>query len=136
MINNKLKGLNVNITNTTNNDLETIWIKIPYLADKGHQLSKSLKAKLKHHFTKAFYKSWGFTPTWKIRYPNWCNPMLFTSLIVQVVMIVTLEKLSVIYAQEQKNMLVVMKEVPFMTILRTAVITAILKIYPVSIMIH
>ena len=136
MINNKLKGLNVNIMNTTNNDLETIWIKIPYLADKGHQLSKSLKAKLKHHFTKAFYKSWGFTPTWKIRYPNWCNPMLFTSLIVQVVMIVTLEKLSVIYAQEQKNMLVVMKEVPFMTILRTAVITAILKIYPVSIMIH
>ena len=136
MINNKLKGLNVNITNTTNNDLETIWIKIPYLADKGHQLSKSLKAKLKHHFTKAFYKSWGFTPTWKIRYPNWCNPMLFTSLIVQVVMIVTLEKLSVIYAQEPKNMLVVMKEVPFMTILRTAVITAILKIYPVSIMIH
>ena len=136
MINNKLKGLNVNITNTTNNDLETIWIKIPYLADKGHQLSKSLKAKLKHHFTKAFYKSWGFTPTWKIRYPNWCNPMLFTSLIVQVVMIVTLEKLSVIYAQEQKNMLVVMKEVPFITILRTAVITAILKIYPVSIMIH
>ena len=136
MINNKLKGLNVNITNTTNNDLETIWIKIPYLADKGHQLSKSLKAKLKHHFTKAFYKSWGFTPTWKIRYPNWCNPMLFTSLIVQVVMIVTLEKLSVIYAQEQKNMLVVMKEVPFMTILRTAVVTAILKIYPVSIMIH
>ena len=136
MINNKLKGLNVNITNTTNNDLETIWIKIPYLADKGHQLSKSLKAKLKHHFIKAFYKSWGFTPTWKIRYPNWCNPMLFTSLIVQVVMIVTLEKLSVIYAQEQKNMLVVMKEVPFMTILRTAVITAILKIYPVSIMIH
>ena len=126
----------MNITNTTNNDLETIWIKIPYLADKGHQLSKSLKAKLKHHFTKAFYKSWGFTPTWKIRYPNWCNPMLFTSLIVQVVMIVTLEKLSVIYAQEQKNMLVVMKEVPFMTILRTAVITAILKIYPVSIMIH
>ena len=136
MINNKLKGLNVNITNTTNNDLETIWIKIPYLADKGHQLSKSLKAKLKHHFTKAFYKSWGFTPTWKIRYSNWCNPMLFTSLIVQVVMIVTLEKLSVIYAQEQKNMLVVMKEVPFMTILRTAVVTAILKIYPVSIMIH
>ena len=35
-------------------------------------------------------------------------------------MIVTLEKLSVIYAQEQKNMLVVMKEVPFTTLLRTA----------------
>ena len=61
--------------------------------------------------------------------------MLFASLIVQVIMIDTLEKLSVIYAQEQKNMLVVMKEVPFMTILRNAVITAKLKIYPVSIMI-
>ena len=45
--------------------------------------------------------------------------MLFTSLIVQVVMIVTLEKLNVIYAQERKNMLAVMKEAPFMTILRT-----------------
>ena len=62
--------------------------------------------------------------------------MLFTSLIVQVVMIVTLEKLSVIYAQEQKNMLVVIKEVPFTTISRTAVVTAILKINSVSIMIH
>ena len=62
--------------------------------------------------------------------------MLFTSLIVQVVMIDTLEKLSVIYAQEQKNMLVVMKERPFTTILKTAVITAILKIYSISIMIH
>ena len=51
-------------------------------------------------------------------------------------MIVTLEKLSVIYAQEQKNMLVVIKEVPFTTILRTAVVTAILKINSVSIMIH
>ena len=62
--------------------------------------------------------------------------MLFTSLIVQVVMIVKLEKLNVTYAQERKNMLAVMKEVPFMTILRTAVITAILKIFSVSIMIH
>ena len=41
-----------NIKNTTNNDLETIWIKIPYLAAKGDQLLKSLKTKLKHHFTK------------------------------------------------------------------------------------
>ena len=38
-------------------------------------------------------------------------------------MIVTLEKLSVIYAQAQNNMLVVMKEVPFKNILRTAVIS-------------
>ena len=42
----------MNIKNTTNNDWETIWIKIPYLGDKGDQLLKSLKAKLKHHFTK------------------------------------------------------------------------------------
>ena len=42
IINNKLKGLNVNIKNTINNDLETIWIKIPYLGDKGDNLLKSL----------------------------------------------------------------------------------------------
>ena len=59
--------------------------------------------------------------------------MLFTTLIVHVVIIVKLEKLNVIYVQEQKSMLLVMKEVPFMTILRTAVFTAILKIYSVSI---
>ena len=53
IINKKLKALNVNnIKNTTNNDLETIWIKIPYLGDKGDQLLKSLKTKLKHLFTK------------------------------------------------------------------------------------
>ena len=62
--------------------------------------------------------------------------MLLTSFIAQVVIIVTLEKLRKIYAQEQKSMIVVMKEVPFMIILRTVVITAILKIYSVSIMIH
>ena len=34
--NNKLKGLNGdNIKNTTNNEFETIWIKIPNLVDKG-----------------------------------------------------------------------------------------------------
>ena len=38
--------------NTTNNDFETIWIKIPYLSDKGEQLLKSLKTKLKHHLKK------------------------------------------------------------------------------------
>ena len=52
IINNKLKGLNVNnIKNTTNNDFETIWIKIPYLGDKGDQLLKSLKTKYKHYLT-------------------------------------------------------------------------------------
>ena len=56
-------------------------------------------------------------------------PKLTTSLIVQVVMIVTLEKLNVIYVKEQKSMSAVMKEVPFMTTLTTAVITFILKIY-------
>ena len=53
IINNNLKGLNVNnIKNTTSKDLETIWVKIPYLSDKGDQILKSLKTKLKHHFTK------------------------------------------------------------------------------------
>ena len=50
-------------------------------------------------------------------------------------MIVTLEKLSVLYAQAQNNMLVVMKEVPFTTILRTAVISImiyLIKHYLVS----
>ena len=43
IINNKLKDLNVNnIKNTTNNDFETIWIKTPYLGDKGDQFLKSL----------------------------------------------------------------------------------------------
>ena len=52
-INNKLKGLNVNnIKNTTNNDFETKWIKIPYLGNKEDQFLKPLKTKLKHHFTK------------------------------------------------------------------------------------
>ena len=41
-----------NIKNTTNNDLETIWIKILYLGYKGGQFLKSLKTKLKHHFTR------------------------------------------------------------------------------------
>ena len=42
-------------------------------------------------------------------------------------MIVTLEKLSVIYAQEQKNILVVMKEVPFTNLLRTAAINSYIE---------
>ena len=38
MINNKLKGLSVNnAKNATNNDFETIRIKILYLGDKGDQ---------------------------------------------------------------------------------------------------
>ena len=53
IINNTLKGLNMNnIKNTTNNDFDTICMKIPYLADRGDQLLKSLKTKFKHHFTK------------------------------------------------------------------------------------
>ena len=44
IINNKLKRLHEdNIKNSTNNYFDTIWIKIPYLGDKGHQLSKPLK---------------------------------------------------------------------------------------------
>ena len=62
--------------------------------------------------------------------------MLFTSLTDQVVMIATLEKLNVIYAQEQRSMPVVIKKVPFTTIFTTTVITATLKIYSISIMIY
>ena len=40
-----------NIKKTTNNDFETSWMKIPYFGDKGDQLLKSLKTKLKDHFT-------------------------------------------------------------------------------------
>ena len=79
IINNRLKGLNVNnIKNAANNDLQTIWIKIPYFGDKGDQLLKSLITKLKHNFTKEVKfrtmqstQKLSFTPTWKIRYPNW-----------------------------------------------------------------
>ena len=39
------------IKNKTNNDFERIWIKIPYLSDKGDQVLKFFKKKLKHHFT-------------------------------------------------------------------------------------
>ena len=62
--------------------------------------------------------------------------MLFTSLIVQVVMIVTLEKLNVTYAQEQNNTLVVIKKVLFTTTLTSVVITVRLKIYSAPIMIY
>ena len=62
--------------------------------------------------------------------------MLFTSLIVQVVMIVTLEKLNVTYAQEQKNTLVVIKKVLFTTTLTSVVVTVRLKIYSAPIMIY
>ena len=51
--NNKLRDLNVNnMENTSRNEFETIWIKIPYLGDTGDQLLKLLKTKLKHRFTK------------------------------------------------------------------------------------
>ena len=49
-------------------------------------------------------------------------------------MIATLEKLNVIYAQEQKNMPLVIKKVPFTTTLTTEVITVTLNIYSLSIM--
>ena len=52
IINNKRKGLNVNnIKNRTNNVFGTIQIKISYVGDKGYQLLKPIKRKLKRHFT-------------------------------------------------------------------------------------
>ena len=71
----------------------------------------------------------------KDQIPKLMNPILSTSLIFQVVMIATSEKPNVIYAQEQKKILVVIKEKPFTTILGNAVVAAILKIFSVSIMI-
>ena len=71
----------------------------------------------------------------KDQIPKLMNPILSTSLIFQVVMIVTSEKPNVIYAQEQKKILVVIKEKPFTTILGNAAVAAILKIFSVSIMI-
>ena len=49
-------------------------------------------------------------------------------------MIATLEELNVIYAQEQKNMPLVIKKVPFTTTLTNEVITVTLNIYSLSIM--
>ena len=51
-------------------------------------------------------------------------------------MIVTLAKLNRTYAQEQKNMPVVIKKVSITTTLTTAVITTILKFYFASKIIH
>ena len=55
---------------------------------------------------------------------------------IQFVMIVTFAKVNIIYEQEQKNMPAVIKKMSFTTTLEIAVITAVLKIYSVSIMIH
>ena len=42
IIDNKLTALNMNnLMNTTSNDFEIIWIKIPYLSDKRDQLLRS-----------------------------------------------------------------------------------------------
>ena len=60
----------------------------------------------------------------------------FIILIIQVFIITTLAKLNVIYRQEKKNILVITKKLPFTTILTTAIIKVIFKIFSVSIMIH
>ena len=57
------------------------------------------------------------------------------TLINQGVMIVKFTKLNITYAQEQKNIFVGTMKMPFAAILTTVVITAIFKIYSVSIMI-
>ena len=134
----------MNINSATKNELETIWIEIPYLDDKRDQLLELLRAKLKHHFTKEV-KFKIIQSTQKLSFYTIMKDHIFKLMQSYVVYRFNCpgcndsyisEKSSVIYAQEQKDMLVMMKEVPFTTILRTAVITAILKIYSVSIMIH
>ena len=90
-----------NTKNTTNNEFETIWIKIPFLGDKGDQLLKLLKTRLKHHFTKEvkfgiiqFTQRLCFYTNMKDQIPNLMK--LFTRLIVRVVSTVTLVKLNMI----------------------------------------
>ena len=106
--------------------------------DKQHNISLYSPLRIIHYTSLYIIQNYTVhsNVAWNIRYPNWWNIMLFISLIVQVAMIVTLEKRNVIYSQEQRNMPVVIKKVPFTTILATAIITATLKIYFVSIMIH
>ena len=133
----------MNIKSTTNNDLETIWIKIRYFGDKGDQLLKSLKAKLKHYFTEEV-KFRIIQSTQKLSfYTNMKDeiPKLMKSYVVYQFNCPGcndsyIGKTERNLCTRAENMLVVMKEVPFTTILRTAVNTAILKIYYVSIMIH
>ena len=131
------------IKSTTNNDLETIWIKIRYFGDKGDQLLKSLKAKLKHYFTEEV-KFRIIQSTQKLSfYTNMKDeiPKLMKSYVVYQFNCPGcndsyIGKTERNLCTRAENMLVVMKEVPFTTILRTAVITAISKINSVSIMIH
>ena len=133
----------MNIKSTTNNDLETIWIKIRYFGDKGDQLLKSLKAKLKHYFTEEV-KFRIIQSTQKLSfYTNMKDeiPKLMKSYVVYQFNCPGcndsyIGKTERNLCTRAENMLVVMKEVPFTTILRTAVITAISKINSVSIMIH
>ena len=133
----------MNIKNTTNNDLETIWIKILYFGDKGDQLLKSLKTKLKHYFTEEV-KFRIIQSTQKLSfYTNMKDeiPKLMKSYVVYQFNCPGcndsyIGKTERNLCTRAENMLVVMKEVPFTTILRTAVITAISKINSVSIMIH
>ena len=73
-----LSGLDMNnIKNTTNNDFETIWIKIPQLGDTGDQLLKLLKTNFKHHFIKEVKfriihstQKLSFYTNMKDKYPN------------------------------------------------------------------
>ena len=132
----------MNINSATKNELETIWIEIPYLDGKRDQLLKLLRAKLKHHFTKEV-KFKIVQSTQKLSFHTIMKDQILKLMQSYAVLncpgcndSYISEKSSAIYAQEKKDMLVMMKEVPFTTILRTAVITAILKIYSVSIIIH
>ena len=133
----------MNIKNTTNNDLETICIKVPNLGDKGDQLLKLLKAKLKHHFTKeAKFKiiqsvqKLSFYTNMKDQIPKLMKSYVVYQLNCPGCNNSYIRKTERNLCTRTKEHACSDEELPFTTILRTAVITVIWKINSVSIMIY
>ena len=132
---------NINIAN--NNDFETIWIKKPYLGDKGDQLLISLKTKSKHHFTKEV-KFRIIQSTQKLRFYTNMKDQTAKLMKSYDVYHFNCPGCNHSYISKTKRNLCTRtgehacsdKKVPFTTILTTAVIIAILKIFSVSILIH
>ena len=131
------------MTNAANNDFETIWTKIPYLGDKGDQLLKPLRTKLKHYFTKEV-KFRIIQSTQKLRFytnmkdqiPRSMKFYVFCQLNCSGCNDSYIGKTERNFCTRTEEHAAVIKKVPFTTILSTEVITAILKVYSVSMMIH
>ena len=117
------------------------WIKISYLGDKGDQLLKSLKTKLKHHLTKEV--KFRIIPQKLCFYTNMKDqiPKLMKSYVVYSFDCPGFNDNYI--GKTERNLCTRTeghafsdKESAITTILTTAVIIAILKIYSASIMIH